>query len=103
MTCKPSCVFSLVLLAAVLPGCSNSAQSSNTAADQTAVKAKVAQFIDTDDCSTLTRQLIESNYEGEADPMQACKSDPFHGMGKGDYKIKSASVSGDKATVVAIP
>lgn len=82
---------------AALVGCGGSG-SSESPADQAAATKAVQTFVDSSACDLFTERLLKEYYPG-SNPKADCEADQLEGMRKGDYKLGSTTVDGDKATV----
>lgn len=87
----------VVAASAALVGCGGSGSNADPA-DQAAATKAVTSYVDGSDCELSTERLLNEAYPG-SNPKADCEADQLEGMQKGDYKLGSTTIDGDKATV----
>lgn len=91
---------------AALIGCGGSddagvKQTSNTPeAGLDRAKAVVTRYVNEDVCALMSDRYAGEGYRSADEGRAACEADPNPGLSAGEYKIKTGSVAGSKATVI---
>lgn len=89
-------VCALTLTAIIATGCGSDPTPDEEKAAAIAVTTK---WVDQDDCTTLSDEYVATWGDSASDGLAQCRKETFKGLQKGQYKVATAVVNGDRSTV----